>query len=152
MNTEQDPDWELPLALTLTPAMLIHSLFPMAQQVHTGSESCVDPKLALNELMAVDQRTGNHARLVEQEYVEDGDDDESIWHDWTVEVRIGDVWVTGHWQQPVHGSPVEWEWCAREAERAFRRAAVLFGKQVRPGLVVVDDPAGQPPMPNQRRH
>jgi hypothetical protein len=150
MHTDQDPDWDSPLTLTLTPAMLIHSLFPMAQQVHTGNESCINPELVVNELLALDERTGNRARLVEQEYLEEGGD--TAIHDWAVEIRIGKVWITAHWQQPVTVSPLEWEWCAKQAEQAFRRACVLFGKQVRRGLVVLEEPAAVPPEPPQRRH
>jgi hypothetical protein len=152
MHTDQEPDWNTPLPLTVTPAMLIHSLFAMAQQVHTGEESCVNDELVVNELLAIDERTGNHARLVEQEYVEEGADDDTVWHDWAVEIRIGDIWVTGHWQQPVTVSPLEWEWCARQAEQAFRQACVLFGKQVRPGLVVLDEAPVAPPTTPLRRH
>lgn len=151
MHTDQDPDWDSPLNLTLTPSMLIHSLFFMAQQVHTGEESCVTPDFVVNELLALDERTGNHARLVEQEYVEEGTDD-TVVHDWAVEIRIDKVWITAHWQQPVTVSPLEWEWCARQAEQAFSRACVLFGKQVRSGLVVLDEQAVAPPEPELRRH
>lgn len=151
MHTDQDPDWDTPLTLTLTPAMLIHSLFPLAQQVHTGVESCINPELVVNELLAMDERSGNHARLVEQEFVEEGAGD-TVWHDWAVEIRIGKVWITGHWQQPVTNSPLEWEWCAKQAERAFSRACVLFGKQVRPGLVVLEEQGGVPPSTSLRRH
>jgi len=150
MQTDQEPDWDLPLSLDLTPAMLIHSLFAQAQQVHTGSESCISQELVVNELLALDERNGNHVRLVEQEYVED--DADSLWHDWAVEIRIGEVWVTAHWQQPVNASPLDWEWCAKQAEQVFSRACVLVGKQVRPGLVVLDDAPGPPPEPSLRRH
>jgi hypothetical protein len=152
MQDDQDPDWDMPLSLSLTPAMLIHSLFAQAQQVHTGNESCVNPDLVVNELLAVDERNGNHARLVEQEYVEDDDAEDIVWHDWAVEIRIDQVWIVAHWQQPLTASPLEWEWCARQAERAFSRACVLFGKQVRPGLVVLDQYPGQLPEPSSRRH
>lgn len=151
MQADQDPDWDIPLTFTLTPAMLIHGLFAQAQQVHTGSESCIAPELVLNELTAADERTGNLVRLVEQEYAEDEGDD-TVWHDWAVELRIGTVWVTAHWQQPVSASPLEWEWSARQAESAFSRACVLFGKQVRPGLVVLDDFPGAAPDASLRRH
>jgi hypothetical protein len=151
MHEDQEPDWDSPLHLTLTPAMLIHSLFAMAQQVHTGEASCVNPELVVNELQALDERSGNRVRLVEQEYVEETGD-ETVWHDWAVEIRIGTVWVTGHWQQPVSVSPVEWEWCGQQAEQAFRQACVLVGKQVRPGLVVLDESSAMPPSPSIRHH
>jgi hypothetical protein len=151
MHNDQEPDWDSPLHLTLTPAMLIHSLFAVAQQVHTGGESCINPELVVNELQAVDERTGNHVRLVEQEYVED-DGDETVWHDWAVEIRIGDMWITGHWRQPVTVSPVEWEWCGQQAEQAFKLACVLVGKQVRPGLVVLEESGTPPPSPPMQRH
>lgn len=151
MQANQEPDWDIPLTLTLTPAMLIHSLFAQAQQVHTGEESCISPEFVINELAAVDERNGNHVRLVEQEYIED-DGDDGLWHDWAVELRIGTVLVTAHWQQPMNASPLEWEWCARQAELAFGRACVLFGKQVRPSLVVLDEFPGRPTESSTRRH
>ena len=151
MQDHQDPDWDVPLTLTLTPAMLIHSLFAQAQQVHTGDESCISAEFVVHELIAVDERNGNRARLVEQEYVEEEGDD-TLWHDWAVELRIGAVLITAHWQQPMHASPMEWEWCARQAEQAFSRACVLFGKQVRPGLVVLDEFPSPSPESSVRRH
>jgi hypothetical protein len=151
MQENQDPDWDVPLSLSLTPAMLIHSLFAQAQQVHTGSESCVTPALVVTELVAMDDRNGNHVRLVEQEYTDDEGGD-TVWHDWLVEIRLGSVWIAAHWQQPVNGSPVDWEWCAQQAEQAFARASVLVGKQVRPGLAVLDQPPGPLPEPSTRRH
>lgn len=146
---DTDPDWDLPLSLTLTPAMLVHGLLGQAHAVHTGIESCVDPEAVLNELRVDDRRGDNYVRLVEQEYAED---DESIWHDWTLEMRIADVLVVGHWQQPLNTSPLEWEWCAQQAEQAFSRACVLFGKQVRSGLVIIDEPPLPSPEPSIRRH
>ncbi len=150
MQDDQEPDWDSPLSLSLTPAMLIHSLFMQAQQVHTGEQSCVSDELVVNQVLAVDERNGNRVRLVEQEYAED-DGDDTVWHDWAVEILIGAIWVTGHWHQPVTASPVDWEWCDKQAQAAFSRACVLVGKQVRPGLVVVDElPAPSPTSP--RRH
>jgi hypothetical protein len=151
MQATEEPDWDTPCSVTLTPAMLIHSLFALAQQVHTGSESCVTPELVVNELMALDERNGNHVRLVEQEYTED-DGGDTLWHDWLVELRLGMVWISAHWQQPLNGSPLEWEWCAQQAEQAFSRACLLVGKQVRPGLSIIDQPPGPLPEPSVRRH
>lgn len=152
MQDSQEPDWDTPLTLTLTPAMLIHSLFAQAQQVHTGNESCVSEELVVSQLLALDERTANHVRLVEQEYVDDEGEDDMVWHDWAVEVRVGDVWTVGHWQQPVNGSPVDWEWCVKQAQDAFSRACVLIGKQVRPGLAVVADPDAPAPAAPSRCH
>jgi hypothetical protein len=45
MIEEQDrnePDWESPLHLKLTPALLIHALMGTASAVHTGWSSCID--------------------------------------------------------------------------------------------------------------
>lgn len=146
-----EPDWDTPLQLATTPALLIHALFGTASTVHTGWESCVDNQLALSELTTMDALSGNYCRLVEQEYEDDEKEESVLWHDWAVELRLGSVLITGHWQIQLTSSPMDWEWCSREAERAFDKACVLFGKRTRRGLGVEEpDPGTQPP--KQRRH
>ena len=146
-----EPDWDSPLTLRLTPALLIHSLMTTASAVHTGYASCVEDKLVVNNLLTMDDTVGNYVRLVEQEFYED-EDPETVWHDWTLEISVGKVLTTGHWQIPVNAPPMEWEWNAKEAEKAFARACVLLGRRVRGGLVVEDPvPMEQPPT-RTRRH
>jgi hypothetical protein len=148
MEQDQDvaePDWDTPLNLRLTPALLIHALMPTASAVHTGYSTCVDDKLVVNNLVSMDDTIGNYVRLVEQEFFED-EDPETLWHDWTLEISIGKVLTTGHWQIPSNAPPMDWEWNAREAEKAFDRACLLLGRRVRRGLVVDDPlPMEQPP-------
>jgi hypothetical protein len=146
----EGPDWETPLSLTLTPALLIHSLMATASAVHTGWQSCLDETLVLSNVVAMDDQVGNYVRLAEQEFVEDGKP-EQVWHDWTLEVRIGTVLTTGHWQHEVSGHPSEWDWNAREARRAFERACVLLGRRTRPSLAV-EDPTPAEPVPRTSRH
>jgi len=150
-DTATDPDWDLSLELRLAPAALIHTLFYTASSVHTGWSSCVDPPLVLVETQAVDHASGNHCRLLEQEFVEEGQED-LVWHDWTVELVIGKVYVVGHWQLPASAPPMEWEWHSREAETAFTRACRLLGKRVGRGLVVEDPPAAEIVPPGARTH
>lgn len=145
-----EPDWETPLSLHTTPALLIHALMGTASAVHTGWSSCVDDNLALSNLIAMDDGAGNYVRLVEQEFVEDGKPD-TVWHDWTLELRIGTVLTTGHWQFEVSAHPSDWEWNAREARRAFERACVLIGRRVRPALAV-EEPLQSEPVPRTSRH
>jgi hypothetical protein len=153
MSKEEDavePDWETPLSLALTPALLIHALMHTASTVHTGWSSCIDDTLVLSDVVSMDDQAGNYARLAEQEFVEDGKPDQ-VWHDWTLEVRIGTVLTAGHWQFEVSSHPSEWEWNAREARRAFERACVLFGRRARKTLVV-EEPAPTDPVPRTSRH
>jgi hypothetical protein len=145
-----EPDWDTPISLTTTPALLIHALMATASAVHTGWSSCVDDSLLLSDLVAMDDQTGNYARLAEQEFVEDGKP-ETVWHDWTLELRFGPVLTTGHWQVEVASHAAEWEWNAAEARRAFERACVLIGRRVRPALAV-DDPMPSEPVPRTSRH
>lgn len=145
-----EPDWETPLTLTLTPSLLIHALMHTASAVHTGWQSCMDESLVLSNLVAMDDRAGNYIRLAEQEFVEDGKS-EPVWHDWTLEIRIGGVLVTGHWQHEATAHPSEWDWNAREARRAFRRACVLLGRRARPTLSV-EEPLAEEPVPRSSRH
>ena len=109
-----EPDWESPLTLKLTPALLMHSLMATATAVHTGYASCVDDKLVVNDLVSLDGTVGNYVRLVEQDFYEDEDPD-TVWHDWTLEISIGKILTTAHWQIPTNAYPMEWEWTAREA-------------------------------------
>lgn len=136
-----DPDWDTPLHLTLPPRAIIHAVFYTAESVHTGWESCVDPALAVYEVAAGDPMNNALCRLIEQEYVEDADPN-LTWHDWTVELRLGNVYVVGHWRAPVAGSPADWAWCNEEAERAFTTACALIGRRVRRGLAVEEPSAG----------
>jgi len=149
-DDSNEPDWDIQLELKITPAGLIHALFGTANSVHTAWSSCVDRSLVLSDLSTLDEGTGNYCRLAEQEFVEDGDD-EDLWHDWTVEVRLGEVIVTGHWQIPANASPMEWEWCAREAEGAFDKACALLGRRIRRGIGV-EEPDPQAVVPKPRRH
>jgi hypothetical protein len=100
-------------------------------------------------MTVVDEGSGNHCRLVEQSYAED-DAPEVNWHDWAVELRLGDTYVIGHWRAQDDASPSDWDWCAAEAENAFTRACVLLGKRVRRGLVV-DEPM-RAPRPARTHH
>ncbi len=153
MTNDEDagePDWETPLSLSTTPALLIHALMGSASAVHTGWASCVDETLALSNVLAMDDSAGNYVRLVEQEFVEDGKPDQ-VWHDWTLEVRIGSVLTTGHWQLEASAHPSDWDWNAREARRAFERACVLIGRRVRETLAV-EEPERADPIPRASRH
>lgn len=154
MIEEQDrnePDWGSLLHLQLTPAQLIHVLMGSASAVHTGWSSCIDEKLVVSGVASMDDAAGHYVRLAEQEFYEDEDPD-VVWHDWTLEIRIGDVLTTGHWQIPVSASPMEWEWQAREAEKAFDRACLLVGRRVRKGLVVEEPAPSEQVPPRSSRH
>ncbi len=143
-ETTVEPDWDTPLMLALTPASVVHALFASADAVHTGWESCIDQGLVVADVTALDDRGDNHCRLVKQEYVEDEDPDVT-WHDWTVEVRIGETYVVGHWRLQDTLGPAAWEWYASEAEKAFSQACVLIGKRVRRGLIIEESPEASPP-------
>ena len=130
-----EPDWDIPLTVTVTAASVIDTVFATAFSVHTGTESCINVELAVVDIVAPDDNGGNFSRYVEQEYAEDSDP-EAMWHDWTVELKIDTTFVVGHWWTRASGSPADWEWCAKEAEQAFRQAALFVGKRVRKGLVV----------------
>jgi hypothetical protein len=146
----QDPDWDIPLTLKLTPELIVHALMQSASAVHTGWESCVDEEAAMNALVAMDDRGANSVRLVEQEFA-DETDAEAGWHDWAVEVRIGKIITTGHWQLRTNAAPLDWEWHADEAEKAFERACVLIGRRVRRGLVI-EEPMPRDLPPRSARH
>jgi hypothetical protein len=90
-------------------------------------------------------------RLVEQEFYED-EEPETVWHDWTLEIRIGRVLTTGHWQVLVSAPPLDWEWNGREAEKAFARACVLIGRRARRGLTVEEPAQLEQPPPRSSRH
>jgi len=154
MIQEQDttePDWDSPLQIQLTPALLIHALMATASAVHTGWSSCVDEKLVVSGVVSIDEVTGNYIRLAEQEFFEDEDPD-VVWHDWTLEIRLGNVLVTGHWQVTDTASPMEWEWHAGEAEKAFERACLLLGRRVRRGLIVEEPAPSEKLPPRSSRH
>jgi hypothetical protein len=154
MSKEQDtsePDWDSPLVFRLTPAQLIHALMATASAVHTGWSSCIDDKLVLSGQVSMDDSTGDYIRLAEQEFYEE-EDPEVVWHDWTIEICIGNVLTTGHWQVPVSSPPMDWEWSAGEAEKAFDRACLLLGRRVRRGLVVDEPPPSEQPPPRIHRH
>ena len=144
-----EPDPDTPLSLTLTPAAIMDAAFASADQAHTGWESCVEPALVIADMTVIDDAGANYCRLVEQAYTEDEAPDVT-WHDWAVELRVGDTYITAHWRTEEDASPSDLEWCAREAEDAFTRVCVLLGKRVRRGLVV-DEPV-RAPRPARMRH
>lgn len=146
-----EPDWDSPLQVKLTPALLIHALMATASAVHTGWSSCIDEKLVVSGVVSIDDAAGNYVRLAEQEFYED-EDPEVVWRDWTLEIRIANVLITGHWQIPVSASPMEWEWHARAAERAFDRACLLLGRRVRKGLMVDEPAPSEQVPPRSSRH
>lgn len=145
-----EPDWDTPLSLTITPALLIHALMGTASAVHTGWSSCVDETLLLSNLVAMDDTAGNYIRLAEQEFVDDEQPD-ILWHDWTLELRIGSLLTTGHWQCPSTAHPSEWDWNTREASSAFERACTLIGRRVRRAMTV-EEPTAADPVPRTSRH
>jgi len=138
-----DPDWDMPLPLNITPAGLANALFVTADEVHTAWQSCIDPSLVVAESVAQDGHTANYCRLVEQEYEEDGS--EGIWHDWMVEVRIGEVFIAGHWRLPADGRGADWQWCNNEAQNAFTAACTLFGRRVGRTVFVEEQLSSGPP-------
>ena len=144
-----EPDYDTPLSVTLTPAAIMDAVFATADQVHTGWESCVDPALVVADMTVADEAAGNYCRLVEQSYTED-DAPDVTWHDWAVELRLGETFVTAHWRAQAGESPSDWDGCAAEAENAFARACVLLGKRVRRGLIV-DEPL-RAPRPARTHH
>lgn len=153
MTPDQDaaePDWDTPLSLTTTPALLIHALMGTASTVHTGWSSCIDDTLVWTNLVAMDDRLGHYVRLVEQEFVEE-EQPGTLWHDWTLEVRIGSIVTTGHWQFLASAQPHEWDWNAHEAARAFDRACVLLGRRVRQTMAV-EEPTQLEQVPRASRH
>ena len=149
VETISDPDHDSVVTVTTTPSAIMDAVFATADQVHTGWDSCVDPALVVSDMTVAERAGGNYCRLVEQAYTEDEQPDVS-WHDWAVELRLGEVYITAHWRAEEDASPSDWEWCAVQAEEAFSRACVLLGKRVRRGLVV-DEPV-RAPKPARTHH
>ncbi|MBT6274805.1 MAG: hypothetical protein HOI95_11790 [Chromatiales bacterium] len=149
--SEEQPDWNTPLAFMITPEAIMSTMFATAEEVHTGWDSCVNSTLAFSDTTAVDSQTGNHCRLVEQEYTYD-DQPDVTWHDWTVELRIGEVYVIAHWRVQVNESPAMWSWSASESENAFMTACTLIGQRVRRGLIVEGEAATGLVPPRSRHH
>ncbi|MCF7990615.1 MAG: hypothetical protein K9M02_09240 [Thiohalocapsa sp.] len=145
-----DPDWDMPLQLKLTPELLVHALMDNASAVHTGWESCVDEDALISQVVVMDDAGNNAIRLVEQEFA-DEEEAGAVWHDWTVEIRIGRVITAGHFSVRANAAPLDWEWHAREAERTFERACVLLGRRVRRGLVI-EEPMPRELPPRASRH
>jgi len=150
LTPDIDPDWDMELYISLTPSMIIDTMFYTADTVHTGVESCIDPALVLVDIIANDERSdSNYCRFVEQRYTEE-DDGEGTWQDWAVELSLQGTLITAHWRMQLPGSPADWEWGAREAEKAFQAAALLVGRRVR-RAIAVEEPTYAPP-PTRTRH
>lgn len=145
-----DPDWDSPLNFKLTPELVVHAVMETASAVHTGWESCVDDDAVISQIAAMDDSGDKAVRLVEQEFP-DEQDSSLMWRDWTVEVRVGRVLTVGHWQVRSNAAPLDWEWSAAAAERAFERACVLLGRRVKRGLVV-EEPMPTELPPHSSRH
>lgn len=139
LTPEFEPDWDIELSVTLSPSMIIETVFYTADTVHTGTESCVDSSLVILDIVADDENSDNYCRFVEQRFTED-EGDEETWQDWTVELRIQTTYIAAHWRMQLPGSPADWEWGAKEAEKAFKGAAVLVGRRIR-RAIAVEEPA-----------
>lgn len=150
LPSEIDPDWDTELHLSLTPSMIIDTMFYTADTVHTGHESCIDPSLVLVDIVATDERSDtNYCRFVEQRYTDENEND-GTWQDWAVELSLAGTFITAHWRIQVPGSPADWEWGVKEAEKAFKAAAILIGRRVR-SAIAVEEPT-YPPPPTRTRH
>ena len=88
-ETAMEPEWDAPIGLQVTPRAIIECVFWNADAVHTGYESCVDPKLVIVDTIAHEDNGDNYCRYVEQEYVEEEAPEDTTWHDWTVELKLG---------------------------------------------------------------
>ena len=131
-----DPEWDSPVHVQTTPGAIIDCVFWSADAVYTGYESSIDSKFVLVDITAHEDSGDNYCRYVEQEYTEDDAPEDVSWHDWTIELKLGETFVVAHWRVLVTGSPSDWTWCARESEKAFTIASVLVNKRVRRGIVV----------------
>ena len=121
-ETEIEPEWDSPVVLEVTPRAIIECVFWNADAVHTGYESCIEPKLVIVDTIAHDDNSDNYCRYVEQEYMEEETTEETTWHDWTVELKLGEVFVVAHWRVLVGGSPADWGLVrAGVGEGVFRR-------------------------------
>ena len=149
-ETAMEPEWDTPIGLQVSPRAIIECVFWNADAVHTGYESCIDPKLVIVDTIAHEDNGDNYCRYVEQEYVEDEASEDSTWHDWTVELKLGEVFVVAHWRAQVGGSPSDWDWCERESEKAFTIASVLVSRRVRKAIVV--DTSSFGPRPPRTHH
>lgn len=149
LTQDFEPDWDVELSVSLSPSMIIESIFYTADTVHTGTESCVDPNLVIVDIVANDERNGNYCRFIEQRYTEEEEADVT-WQDWTVELCLQRTFITAHWRMQIPGSPADWEWGAKEAERAFRGATLLVGRRVRKAIAVDEPSYG--PSPTRTRH
>ena len=149
-DTAMEPEWDSPIGVQTTPGAVIDCVFWSADAVHTGYESCIEPKLVLVDITAHEDNGDNYCRYVEQEYVEDEAQEDATWHDWAIELKLGETFVVAHWRVLITGSPSDWDWCAQEAEKAFTMASVLVGKRVRRGIVV--DASSYGPRPPRTHH
>ena len=149
-ETTAQPDWETPLSTTISAGSLIETLFSTASDTHTGWSSCIEDEFVISNLTVTGQDKSDYCRLIEQEYIEE-DQNDLIWHDWTVEIHLGDIYIAGHWQIPSATVPIEWEWCEKEATFAFEKACVLFGRKVRRALAIEETLSSTRP-PNTRQH
>ena len=149
-ETAMEPEWDAAIGLQVTPRAVIECVFWNADAVHTGYESCIDPKLVIVDTIAHEDNGDNYCRYVEQEYVEEEAPEDTAWHDWTVELKLGEVLVVAHWRVLVGGSPSDWDWCERESEKAFTIASVLVSRRVRKAIVV--DTSSFGPRPPRTHH
>ena len=149
-ETAIEPEWDSPISLQTTPRAIIECVFWNADAVHTGYESCIDPKLVTGDTVAHEDNGDNYCRYVEQEYMEDEAPEDTTWHDWAVELKLGETFVVAHWRVQVGGSPSDWDWCERESEKAFTVASVLVGKRVRKCIAV--DTSSYGPRPSRTHH
>ena len=67
-ETVIEPEWDSPIGFQI-PRAIIECVFWNADAVHTGYDSCIDPKLVIVDTIAHEDNGDNYCRYVEQEYV-----------------------------------------------------------------------------------
>ena len=103
----------------------------MSDYKQTGDQLAADIREVEADLVVAYKANDNEMI----EYLED-QEPEITWHDWVVELKLGEVFMSAHWRSRNQDSPSEWDWCVQEAEKTFASACLLVGKRVRRGFII----------------
>ena len=151
-ETAMEPEWDAPIGLEVTPRAIIECVFWNADAVHTGYESCIESETRDRGIQSPTTTTATTTVATSNRSTwKTRPPEETTWHDWTVELKLGEVFVVAHWRVLVGGSPtLTGTGASGSRRRRSPIASVLVSKRVRKYTVV--DTSSFGPRPPRTHH
>ena len=136
----KQPPFEVPLLVSLTPSEI--SSVVESPCFTTSDRSLVDPEFLVKDrdMDAVNARNGCGCHWRHEEWWSGGEEEAvsvpEVWTRFSVELKIGDVFLVFEWKFEAGDGAAEYELNYEQSQRAFMVLATMIGVPVRRGIVV----------------